>query len=53
MKSIKLSERVLWGGRAASEMRLDSLEKDMAIHSSFLSWEIAWTEEPDGLHSMG
>ena len=25
----------------------------MAIHSSFLAWEIPWTEKPDGLQSMG
>ena len=25
----------------------------MASHSSILSWEILWTEEPDGLQSMG
>ena len=31
----------------------DSLEKGMAIHSSILAWEIPWTEEPDGLQSMG
>ena len=24
----------------------------MATHSSILSWEIPWTEEPDGLQSM-
>ena len=29
------------------------LEKDMATHSSILAWEIPWTEEPGGLHSMG
>ena len=23
------------------------LEKEMAIHSSILAWEIPWTEEPD------
>ena len=27
----------------------DSLEKDMATHSSILTWEIPWTEEADGL----
>ena len=27
----------------------DSLEKDMATHSSILTWEIPWTEEPGGL----
>ena len=27
--------------------------KEMATHSSILAWEIPWTEEPDGLQSMG
>ena len=31
----------------------DSLEKEMATHSSILSCEITWTEEPGGLQSMG
>ena len=31
----------------------DPLEKEMAIHSSTLAWKIPWTEEPDGLQSMG
>ena len=31
----------------------DPLEKEMATHSSILAWEISWTEEPGGLHSMG
>ena len=31
----------------------DPLEKEMANHSSVLAWEIPWTEEPDGLQSMG
>ena len=31
----------------------DPLEKEMAIHSSILAWRIPWTEEPDGLQSMG
>ena len=31
----------------------DSLEKEMAIHSSMLAWEIPWTEEPGRLQSMG
>ena len=25
----------------------------MATHSSILAWRIPWTEEPDGLQSMG
>ena len=33
--------------------REDPLEKKMATHSSTLAWEIAWTEEPGGLQSMG
>ena len=27
----------------------DPLEKEMATHSSFLAWEIPWTEETGGL----
>ena len=29
------------------------LEKEMATHSSILSWEIPWSEESGGLQSMG
>ena len=32
--------------------RID-LEKEMRTHSNILAWEIPWTEEPDGLQSMG
>ena len=31
----------------------DSLEKEMATHSSILAWEIPWTEEPGGLQTIG
>ena len=31
----------------------DPLEEEMAPNSSILAWEIPWTEEPDGLESMG
>ena len=31
----------------------DPLEKEIATHSSILAWQIAWTEEPGGLQSMG
>ena len=31
----------------------DLLEKEMAIYSSSLAWEIPWTEETGGLQSMG
>ena len=31
----------------------DSLEKEMATHSSILALEIPWTEEPGRLQPMG
>ena len=31
----------------------DPLGKEMATHSSILAWRIPWTEEPEGLQSMG
>ena len=31
----------------------DTVEKEMETHSSILAWRIPWTEEPDGLQSMG
>ena len=31
----------------------DSLEKEMATHSSILAKEIPWSEKPGGLQSMG
>ena len=33
--------------------REDPLEKGMATHSNILAWRSLWTEEPDGLQSMG
>ena len=44
---------------AMQETRLPSLdhedtpEKGMATHSRILAWRIPWTEEPDGLQSVG
>ena len=37
------------------EMKVRSLgwKKEMAPHSSILSWEIPWTEELGGLQAMG
>ena len=29
------------------------LEKEMATHSSILTWRIPWTEKPGALQSMG
>ena len=31
----------------------DTLEEDVATHSSILAWRILWTEEPNRLQSMG
>ena len=31
----------------------DPLEEGMATHSSIHVWRILWTEEPEGLQSMG
>ena len=31
----------------------DSLEGEMATHSSVLDWSVPWTEEPGGLQPMG
>ena len=31
----------------------DALEEEMATHSSTLTWEMPWTEEPGRLQSMG
>ena len=31
----------------------DPLEKGMATYSRILAWRIPWTEESDGLQSMG
>ena len=32
--------------------RKDPLEKEMAMHSSILTWRIPWTEEPGGPQPM-
>ena len=31
----------------------DPLEKEMATHSSTITWKIPWTEEPRRLQSLG
>ena len=31
----------------------ETLEEEVATHSSIPSWRISWTEEPGGLQSMG
>ena len=39
--------------RVQSLCQEDPLEKEMATHSSILSWEIPWTEEPGRPQSFG
>ena len=36
----------MWETRVQSLDWEDPLEKEMAIHSSILAWEIPWTEKP-------
>ena len=31
----------------------DTLEEEMATHSSIFVWKIPWTKEPGGLQSIG
>ena len=38
--------------RVQSLGREDLLEKEMATHSSILTWKIPWMEEPGRLQSM-
>ena len=39
--------------RVPSLGKEDPLEKEMAPHSSILTWKIPWMEEPGRLQSMG
>ena len=43
----------IWETQVRSLGPEDPLEKDTATHSNILAWEILWTEELDGLQSMG
>ena len=36
-----------------SQGREDPMEEKMATHCSILAWKIPWTEESDGLQSIG
>ena len=36
-----------------SQVQEDPLGKETATYSSIHAWRIPWTEEPDGLQSMG
>ena len=50
---IRLPTQKIQETRVWSLGQEDSLEKEMATHSSILAWEIPWTETPGGLKSMG
>ena len=41
------------GDAVPSLGREDPLEKEMAAHSSIHAWKTPWTEEPEGLQSVG
>ena len=43
----------MWEIRVRSLGWEDPLEKEMATHSSTLTWKIPWMEEPGRLQSMG
>ena len=43
----------VWETRVRSLGWEDPVEKEMAIHSNILAWEIPWTEEPGELQPMG
>ena len=36
-----------------SPSQAGALDEELATHSNIFAWEIPWTEEPDGLQSMG
>ena len=44
---------LMWETWVRSLSREDPVEKEMATHSSILTWKIPWTEEPGRLQSMG
>ena len=43
----------MWETRVQSLDQENLLQKEMATHSSTLTWKIPWTEEPGRLQSMG
>ena len=45
--------RETWKTRVWSLRQEDSLQKEMATHSSLPAWETPWTEGPGGLQSTG
>ena len=39
---------IIWPWKLFKALIFRYIEKEMAIHSSILAWEIPWTEEPVG-----
>ena len=50
LPTMRETQQEIWVQSLGEE---DSLEKEMATHSSILAWKIPWPEEPGGLQSMG
>ena len=42
---------VIQGPTTICHTAIDTLEKEMATHSSILAWETTWAEEPGGPQS--
>ena len=53
MTQILKNPPVMQETKVQSLSQEDSLEKEMATHSSFLAWRIPWTEEPGRLTVHG
>ena len=47
--SVVKNSQAMQEAQLRSQDQEDPLEKEMTTHSSFLTWEIPWTEEPGGL----
>ena len=53
IKPVSLASPALQETRVRSLGQEDSLEKEMATHSSILAWEISWKKEPGRLQLWG
>ena len=53
LETLSSEDKVVCGQWVESLGQDDSLEKEMATHSSILAWRIPWMEEPGRLQSMG
>ena len=49
LPTMRETQQEIWVQSLGEE---DSLEKEMATHSSILAWKIPWTEEPGRLQSI-